>query len=172
MSDGLTVRRAVVADAEAISGVNSRAWLHAYFDIVEPRRMFKRMEDVTQTQQWATRLASPVGEIWCAEVGGVVAGYVAVGPSEDADGNPGTGALWSLDLDPSAQGAGLGSRLHDHALVLLEAAGFTRATLWVLVDNGLARRFYEGRGWIEDPSGEGLQDPAWMGPAVRYRREL
>ena len=122
MSDGLTVRRAVVADAEAISGVNSRAWLHAYFDIVEPRRMFKRMEDVTQTQQWATRLASPVGEIWCAEVGGVVAGYVAVGPSEDADGNPGTGALWSLDLDPSAQGAGLGSRLHDHALVPVAAA--------------------------------------------------
>lgn len=108
-------------------------------------------------------------ETWVAEHDGRVAGFVAVGPARDPDADAATGELYAIYVDPPAQGAGLGGRLHDRALECLAALGFTSATLWVFEQNGLARSFYGSRGWTAEPSGVGNDECDRWAPSLRYR---
>jgi ribosomal protein S18 acetylase RimI-like enzyme len=167
-TDGVHVRRATAADAQAVARVQVRGWLHAYEDIVPPERLahwtVERREPV-----WRAMLDEGAGA-WVAEAAGRVAGFVAVGAARDPDAQAGTGELYALYVDPVAQGAGLGRRLLDAGVAELRALGFAAATLWVFERNGNARGFYERHGWTLDPSG--APDPDWSAPAVRYRRAL
>jgi RimJ/RimL family protein N-acetyltransferase len=47
-------------------------------------------------------------------------------------------------------GTGVGPALHDRALACAAQLGSERCHLWVLEENGRARRFYERRGWREN----------------------
>ncbi len=102
---------------------------------------------------------------------GRITGTTTVGPSREEGAATGLGELWSIAVEPGAQGAGLGSALHAHACVRLGALGFTAAMLWVFEENGLARAFYEARGWTLDLPGAGTAPEEWyLAPCVRYRR--
>ena len=172
MSGRVELRRAAPADAEAIAGVSVRAWHHAYADIVDPQVLFERTV-ASQAPRWEAWLAPGAeGETWVAHAGGRIAGYVGVGPSEDDDATGATGALRGLYVDPPAQGAGLGDRLHEVGLELLAGGPWTSATLWVFTANEVGRTFYERRGWALDAAGAGQEDPRWPAPSVRYRREV
>ena len=172
MSGPVELRRAVPADAEAIAGIAVRTWHHAYGDFVDPRTLAERTVE-RELPVWEHRLGSDApGETWVAAAAGRVVAYASVGPSADGDATAAIGALERLYVDPPAQGAGVGGRLHRHALELLSALGFATATLWSFADDEQARTFYEGRGWVLDPSGAGQEDPDWAEAAVRYRRDL
>ena len=63
-----------------------------------------------------------------------------------AIGNASDGNIWALFVDPSAQGRGHGSRLHDVMVDWLWSQGL--ATLWLATGNGTkACGFYERHGW-------------------------
>lgn len=171
MTDGVTLRPATVADAEAIAGISVRGWAHAYADFLDPRVLAERTTE-RQAERWRAWLAGDVTQTAVAEAGGRIAGYATVGASRDADATPVVGELAGLYVDPPAQGAGLGTRLLEDALARLRARGFTSATLWVFEENGLGRAFYERHGWSADPGGAGREGADWHGPAVRYRRDL
>lgn len=171
MTAAVTLRRAAPADAPAIAAIAVRAWVHAYADFVDPRTLAER-DVASQTADWDQRLTAEETETVVAEVAGRVAGYATTGPAGDADSAPETGGVLALYVDPSAQGAGLGTQLLADAVARLQAGGYRGATLWAFAEYGLARRFYEGRGWTLDPSGSGLEDPSWREPSVRYRRAL
>ena len=167
----MTLRRAQVADAEAIAGIAVRTWWHSHQDFVSPQALAERTVE-TQTPRWVARLQDPELEVWVAEAGGRVVGYAAFGASADPDAAPLTGALGALYVDPSAQGAGLGTRLLGHAVARLLERGFEQATLWTFEENRQARAFYEGRGWELDTGAAGNEPEPWEEPAVRYRLEL
>jgi GNAT superfamily N-acetyltransferase len=57
------------------------------------------------------------------------------------------GWLKHLYVAPSHWKRGIGAALHDAAVDALRADGSTRASLWVLQQNDLARTMYERRGW-------------------------
>ncbi len=71
-----------------------------------------------------------------------------------AIGNASDGNIWALFVDPSAQGRGHGSRLHDVMVDWLFAQGLEQ--LWLGTGNETrARAFYERRGWRDaGPYGE------------------
>jgi RimJ/RimL family protein N-acetyltransferase len=48
---------------------------------------------------------------------------------------------------PRAWGTGVAQALHAAALAALREQGATTASLWCLVENVRARRFYERQGW-------------------------
>jgi GNAT superfamily N-acetyltransferase len=75
----------------------------------------------------------PSNEVWVAESGGRVVGYIGF----DA------GFIHHIYLLPEAQGQGLGDRLMRKAL----ADGRTRQ-LWTFQANARARRFYEQLGFV------------------------
>jgi GNAT superfamily N-acetyltransferase len=86
---------------------------------------------------WRETLADPAVEVFLAEIGDDAAGSVSVDDE----------FLRTLYVRPEHQGGGVGSALHDFALVRLAARGCRTARLWTLEENWDARRFYERRGW-------------------------
>ena len=156
------IRAATPRDIEALVRVQGRGWRHAYGEFVDVEAMPGPDE---RAERWRDRLR---GEgttfVWARD--GRVAGFVACGP--DRDREVAVGEVYAIYVDPAAQGAGLGSMLLAHAMKELAAARYRRALLWCLEANGLARAFYESRGWAQDG---GQREHRW-GPELRYRRDL
>jgi ribosomal protein S18 acetylase RimI-like enzyme len=156
------IRRATPADIDALVGLQTRSWRHAYGDFVDADAM---PEPAQRVARWRTVLGG-AGAVFVWDHEGRVAGFVACGP--DRRQEAGTGEIYAIAVDPAAQGAGLGSALLARAVEELSKISFDRALLWCLEANGLARAFYESREWEQDA---GRRDHAW-GPEVRYRRNL
>jgi GNAT superfamily N-acetyltransferase len=158
------IRRARAADAEALAVLQVRAWHHAYGDLVDP----DLMPGVPQrTQMWREHLGGQQPRAtFVFESEGRLAGFVSAGA--DRDGELGTGEVYAVYVEPAAQGAGVGGALLEHAVSVLRESGHTAAVLWTLAANGLARTFYERRGWAADGA---RRDHPW-GAEIRYRRAL
>lgn len=63
-----------------------------------------------------------------------------------AIGNPETGNIWALFVDPAFEARGVGRRLHDEMVAWLWLRGLRR--LWLTTEPGTrAQRFYERAGW-------------------------
>jgi len=154
------IRPASRDDARALAELEVRAWRWAYADIVPEDAMITVAE---RLERWGGEPLEGTA-VHVADSARVV-GVVQTGVRED---EPGVGALRGLYVEPAAQGAGVGSALHDHALTTLRTAGHAEATLWVFTANGHAREFYAGRGWRPDGGRS-----TWRGvPELRYRRDL
>lgn len=67
--------------------------------------------------------------------------------------------LESMYVRPAAWGTGAADELHAAALAELRARGVDRARLWVLEQNGRARRFYERHGWRADGTSRVVEFP-------------
>jgi GNAT superfamily N-acetyltransferase len=105
-----------------------------------------------------------------AERDGRVVGFSYLGP--DDAGDPATGLLNAIHLEPAERGKGTGRALMVDALDAMRARGWSRAALWVLRENAAARRFYERGGWTA--TGEQRDDhigPVLV-PQLRYARSL
>ncbi|HWI73690.1 MAG TPA: GNAT family N-acetyltransferase [Baekduia sp.] len=151
------------ADARAIAELEVRAWRWAYVDVVAEEDMIT-VED--RIARWRTQ---PVDGAFVAEVEGRVVGVVQVGPDDDpARRPPSAGRIHGLNVEPAAQGAGVGTALYEHACAQLRAAGYAEAVVWVFAANGHARGFYERRGWAAD----GATRDAAEAPELRYRQNL
>jgi GNAT superfamily N-acetyltransferase len=154
------IRRATPADAPAIAAVQARAWRHAYADIVAPERM-PTVEQ--QAPRWVAHMGAG-GEVHVWDQDGRVVGFATAGPGRD---DATQGELYAIYVDPPAQGAGVGAALLAAAEQALRDAGHGEAILWTFEANGLARAFYERRGWRADG---GRQDH--FAPELRYCRTL
>jgi GNAT superfamily N-acetyltransferase len=148
------IRRATPADADAIAAVQSRAWRHAFADIVEADRMPVASE---QGPRFAGHIAHG-GDVHVFDQDGRVAGFTVLAGDQ----------LHALYVDPPAQGAGVGTALLAAAVDALRAAGRAEAFLWTFEANGLARAFYERHGWELVPG----HDDHLGAPEVRYRLTL
>jgi GNAT superfamily N-acetyltransferase len=144
------IRPTTDADARAIAELEVRAWRWAYVDFVAEEDMIAVEERVAR---W-----SGAEDAFVAEVGGRIAGVAQVAPVR----------LKALYVEPAAQGAGLGTLLHDFACERLRAAGAAEAVLWIFEGNGHARGFFERRGWAPD----GARGEAAGAPELRYRQNL
>jgi L-amino acid N-acyltransferase YncA len=101
-----------------------------------------------------------------------VVGFCHFSPTRDDDAARATGEVTSIYLLPSHWRRGGGSRLLARAVEALTAAGFRRATLWVLDGNCRARRFYERHGWHADGSIKVDDRGTFHLRELRYAREL
>ncbi len=153
------IRPATVADARALAELEVRAWRWAYVDIVAEQDM------ITVDEREARWSAGASDGAFVADVEGRVIGVVRVGPDDD---DRTVGRLSGPDVEPAAQGAGIGTALYGHAMGHLRAAGFAEVVLWVFEANGHARGFYERRGWIVD----GATGERAGAPELRYRQTL
>ena len=141
-----TVSEATPVDVEAIGEIHARSWSATYPEIPPPTP--DRERDV-----WAARIATPPDgrRTLAARTDSRVVGFVHLGPSPDAEHDPhSTGHIFSIHVDPDVVGTGVGRALMDAAMRRLRADGFVLATLWVVVDNQRARRFYTKLGWRPD----------------------
>jgi ribosomal protein S18 acetylase RimI-like enzyme len=167
------LRRATEADARAIAEVHVRTWQHAYRGLI-PAHVLDSLSVERREEFWGSevRLLPPDRRPWLADAEGTVAGFVSVGPSQDADATSSTGEVYAIYVDPDCWDRGVGRNLLAHGERDLAAHGYTEATLWVLTSNERARRFYEAAGWTTD----GTERVANIAGAelheIRYRRQL
>jgi ribosomal protein S18 acetylase RimI-like enzyme len=170
LPDGL-IRPARPADAQPIAAVHVATWRHAYAGLL-PDGVLAGLDVGEWAQRWHRNLSAPAQGrfVLVFEQDGRVEGFVSGGRSRDQF--PG-GEVYAIYVDPACQGRGAGSRLLTAAARHLAEAHFTAASLWVLVGNRPARRFYESQGWNSD----GTEQP-WTHPGggtvmeVRYVTKL
>ncbi len=144
----MIVRRATVADAEAIGRIHVESWRTTYAGIV-PAEFLAALSAERRAEQWRAGLANPesptivlVGELRPGEI----AGFAACGPErEGLAAYP--GELYAVYLLQEAQGRGLGRALLETAARHMAEAGLDAWMCWVLADNP-ARYFYEAMGGV------------------------
>jgi GNAT superfamily N-acetyltransferase len=166
-------RDATAGDIERIAEIHVASWRAAYRGLIadealDDRTVAKRID------HWKGWLEDPElagHRLYVIEDDSGIKGFAFAGPSDDADMDAATTVnVGALYLDPDARGGGLGRALLDHVLWDFASRGFRTATLYVLIGNDTAKRFYARLGWSEEPDvikeclGDGT--PA---PQVRYR---
>jgi len=132
-------------DCRAIAEVNVSAWQQAYRHILPADFLASRAVEPTEVF-WRDQLANASLELLLARRDTAVLGFVALGPSRDADAAD-CGEIWSIYVAPEVWSQGAGRRLCLTALERLRARAYATATLWVLAENQRALRFYRSLGF-------------------------
>ena len=173
MPDALTIRPAVLNDAQEVARIRVLGWRFAYQGLV-PQGYLDSLsiaEDTERMRGYLSQLPQNLPPNNLASVQGpndaekrsfmlavrddVVLGFCQFSAApNNADrverATPGgemVGRLHSLYIDPDALGQGIGHALMNHALSTFTAWGCKRAHLWVLEGNSRASSFYERQGW-------------------------
>lgn len=141
-----TLRRAIPNDARAIADIHIAARRDALPYLPE-------LHDDEETLGWIADTVIPNQEVWVANRGDTVDGYLAMSGTE----------LNDLYVRPGQQGKGIGRALLEKAKELSSG----ELQLWTFQRNDLARAFYERHGFVavEMTDGEGNEERE---PDVRY----
>ena len=149
MPRAVEVRDARLEDADLSGEIHILAWQHAYRGLM-PDEYLDGLSIPERRQTWRRTLAQEHEVTTHTRVGlldGRVGGFAIAGAVRDADLEADVGELYAINVHPDTWGRGLGRALVSSCVDGLAADGFRRATLWVLVGNERARRFYESLGW-------------------------
>jgi GNAT superfamily N-acetyltransferase len=153
---GVTVRRAVEGDLDAVLAVGHRTWPPTYEPLAGADYVAMGLAKWWSAE--ATRPLIDAGRVTVAEVDGEVVGVAAAGPLD------GRLVLWKLYVLPGHQGEGIGAALLD--AVVDEARGrYAQLRLAYLDGNERAGRFYSRHGFVEverETGSGGLPDSVWM----------
>lgn len=148
MAPSLTLRPATPADAGAIAALHVASWRETYAGLL-PADLLAGLSVDSRTALWLRVLAPEsvaVGAaVWLAEADGTLAGFGACGAQRDAELREAgfAGEIGALYVLRRFQGRGLGRAILRELAGHLVANGGASAALWVLRENGQARRFYE-----------------------------
>lgn len=132
----ITIRSAVLEDGAVLSALDSATW----------------SPDVTPAPRWEpgrpffNDRVDPAN-VLVAEIGGDVAGYVALRQSIPLPSHDHVLEIHGLAVDPARQGQGLGMRLVEAAKGEARQRGARKLALRVLAPNASARRLYESCGF-------------------------
>ena len=145
----MELRRAIPADAEALSVLSSACFTQTFGHLYPPQDLSHFLDEAYAVAAWASLLSDPAYATWLLESDGVAIGYATAGACTlpHADVAPGDGELKRLYVLREHQGGGRGSRLFDAALAWLLRDG--PRTLWIGVwsENLGAQRFYARHGF-------------------------
>jgi GNAT superfamily N-acetyltransferase len=149
----VSVRVAWAEDAEAIAGVQVRAWRRAY-DGLLPADVLDALDPAELATAWAASLTKPKdarNRVLVALERNAVRGFALTSPSDDPDSDPVVdGELSDLTVDPDHTGHGHGSRLLQAGADTLRADRFGRAVLWLNSTDDALRKFLTSAGWAPD----------------------
>jgi GNAT superfamily N-acetyltransferase len=153
LPDGVSIRRAEPADAEALAHLHLDVWDDAYTGLMPQGILDDRRAKVDERiARWVDILAQPERP-WVAEGPDGVIGFASSGPARDNDIDD-LLELYSLYVRASHYGTGVGFALFE------KVVGDRAAYLWVLANNERAIGFYERQGFrldgTEDEHDEGL----------------
>lgn len=140
----LTLRRATVADADALSAIAIATYTETFGDSYPPQDLHAFLHRHYSVEPQRHELADPRNAAWLLEDGEHVVGYLAAGPNSlpHTEASEGDIELKRLYLLASHQRGGHGARLMDAFLAWLDQP--QRRTLWIGVwsENLGAQRFY------------------------------
>lgn len=146
-----SIRRATFADAPTIAALHLASWRVAYRGEI-PDAVLDHYDVGERVAMWQRCLADDtqiITQLW--EEDGRLLSFCASGPTHDEDQD--STVVWevyNLHVDPALRGGGMGTQLLRNAQELGRDAGYQELSLWVVVGNLAARRFYEKHGMRAD----------------------
>ncbi|OYY88683.1 MAG: GNAT family N-acetyltransferase [Polaromonas sp. 28-63-22] len=144
------VRPAVARDAKAIAEIHVATWQAAYAGLMPAEHLAAITVEKRQAF-WREAIEFSDPQILVATDGDSMVGFVGFDRSRDAGSKSTTGEIWAMYVTPAHWGKGIGLALWDGARDGLKEEGCTQVTLWVLLHNERALRFYEkGAGFKRD----------------------
>ncbi|MEH1054686.1 GNAT family N-acetyltransferase [Micromonospora sp. CPCC 206171] len=167
----LTLRPATVDDLMAVGALHRASRVAAYSAFL-PAEALADPSAEAMGRYWVERFGWERDEhrMTLAERDGRLVGFSYLGP--DDEGDPATGLLNAIHLEPDERGRGTGRELMVDALDAMRSRGWSRAVLWVLAQNLDARRFYERGGWTLAGTRRDEHFGPIVVPQVRYARPL
>ena len=143
------IRHATPADAAAIAKIHVLSWQQTYRGIV-PDSYLDAMSVPSYEATWQEALATGTPHVLLAEEAGEIIGFSSFGACRDKDAKTHDGEIWSIYLLPSQCGKGFGRTLLAESCRLLQAQGKVQVSLWVILANKRAVRFYQAAGFRPD----------------------
>jgi ribosomal protein S18 acetylase RimI-like enzyme len=138
------VREALIADAADIARIDIETWRTSYAGIL-PEKLLVDMSPTQRTRLWSSVLARTPGDVIVATGRrGEVVGFASAGARRDGPTRY-AGEIFTLYVDPDAQGQGVGRLLLLGLFARLVRRGLRSAVVWVLRENP-SRFFYERLG--------------------------
>jgi ribosomal protein S18 acetylase RimI-like enzyme len=156
-------------DLVAVGAVHWRSRAAAYAHILGPENLAGGSAEALGewwTERW--KWEQETHRLTVADQDGEIVGFTYAGPSE----TEGAAELYAIHVVPERVGTGVGRELMSNALGQLEELGGDRAVLWVLEENGRARRFYDRGGWVPDGATRVEAVSGQPVPQLRYSRKL
>ncbi len=167
------IRKAEVKDAQGVAKVHVGTWQSHYRGQI-PDDYLANLSVEKRTKVWTEIFSNqkPKTASFVSEEEGVILGFCSVGPSRDVGVPHETGELYSIYLDSSKQGQGIGSSLMKAGLNFLREQDFKKATLWVLKTNLKTISFYEAKGWKNDGVEKKDEKNGFVFEEIRYSIDL
>jgi ribosomal protein S18 acetylase RimI-like enzyme len=137
-----SVRPAIARDAKAIAEIHVATWQAAYTGVM-PDDFLKSMTVEKRLAYWREAIEFSDPQILVATESDKVIGFVGFDRSRDPGTKSTVGEIWALYVMPAHWRQGAGLALWDGARDGLKEEGCTQVTLWVLLQNERALRFYE-----------------------------
>jgi ribosomal protein S18 acetylase RimI-like enzyme len=165
----VSVRPAIPGDETPIARVQLAAWRDEHADVLGPE-VLALLDEKAVVAQWASAIsAAPSGHrVLVAGDGATVVGFVAIAPVAGPDeGSAPGGVILALEVLPSAQRGGHGSRLLAAAVDLLREQGSDQVHTWVLDGDDARAQFLRGAGLGPDDTTRGLA--SGTGPDGNHR---
>lgn len=166
------IRSATPSDAIAIAQVHIRSWQHAYRELMPKEYLDSLYRTLHQRAlYWANAIQAGDSTLLVAELDKQIIGWISVGASRDLDAAANNaGEVMALYVLQEHWHTGISPALWHAGLQSLIEQGHCRLTLWVLLRNDRAIRFYRKAGWVEET---GTRRPLARGGVtleeVRYR---
>ena len=136
------VRPASARDAKAIAEIHVATWQATYQDLM-PDDYLKAMTVDKRQAYWREAIEYSEPQLLVATDNEKIVGFVGFDRSRDAGTKSSVGEIWALYVLPAHWGQGVGVALWDGAREGLKEEGCTQVTLWVLLHNERALRFFE-----------------------------
>ncbi|MDB5930339.1 MAG: GCN5-related N-acetyltransferase [Polaromonas sp.] len=136
------VRPATARDAKAIAEIHVATWHAAYKDLM-PADHLNKMTVEKRQAYWREAIEYSEPQLLVATDGEEIVGFVGYDRSRDPKTRSTVGEIWAMYVAPAHWGKGVGLLLWDGARDGLKDEGCTQVTLWVLLGNERALRFYE-----------------------------
>lgn len=161
------IRLATPEDAQRIAEIHIASWTCAYRDLL-PADYLSKLDVESRTAFWNKLVGNPKAPLYISLRGDQITGFCHIMPSRDED-SVDIAEITAIYLDPPYWRNGNGRELCLAALAFAVNHGFTCVTLWVLLENQEARRFYEALGFYPDELTKTEQCSEFALTEIRYR---
>jgi ribosomal protein S18 acetylase RimI-like enzyme len=146
----MRIEPATPDDCPAIAALQVLSWQHAYEGIL-PAPFLASLDAAPREAQWRGALSKGQPQLLVARSDGQVQGFIAYGPSRDADAPADRAEIWALYVTPAMWSQGVGRALWLSARDRLLDRGMRTVSLWVLTRNRRAILFYAKAGFAPEP---------------------
>jgi ribosomal protein S18 acetylase RimI-like enzyme len=139
--DDITLRPAVVDDADALSVLSTESYAAAFGRYFQPDDLVVHLDEELSPGRWRGYLAQD--RVLVCDAGGALVGYLQLTPAR------GGIEINRVYVAPDRIGQGIGSRLLTAALDLPEVRAADAVWIEVWEENHGARRLYERFGFVD-----------------------